>query len=313
MHVYERSVQIHLIAYRRDPVIDNSGFEVASFAFPKLPENTRYLTVDLECSPVSLSGKGKDLLSNHLLEDGEGIFAINLHTQSATSVSEGAPEHEVDTVSETATAVGMIQPFHLAAMRALSDEGSMGRAPGEPKSNASQFGDWAYISLSWLPRHVQSPTRNAMCGYRLIVAAETSSGNDGFNKAQVGLTIYDFTPAHVQRAIVLSRGLPRMASLPSQLANCSGIRLGDAGPTEMDDPAIRYLVKDSFPSFVTPQLENSLVSWATESPYLMASRTITLGSPGGPAVLHFTHEYLCFVQVSNIDRCAGLRLMSCTA
>lgn len=245
---------------------------------------------------------------HHLLEDGEGILAITLGTQSTTLAPEGASERGDASVSETATAVALVQRFHLAAMRALADESSIGRAP----PGVYRFNDWACRTLSWMPRHVQPPTRNAICGYRIIMAEEAPSRVDRVSEAQkqVAITIYNFTPAHVNRAVAFTYGLPRVSDLPSRLSNCSCIPLAEEDAAT-DNPAERYLVKDSFPSFVAPQLVNELPKYVTGWGYIAASRTIIIGRAVGPSVLHFTHQYLCFVQVSAIEEIAGLWLMTC--
>lgn len=299
LEVYEDSTQIRLFAYdgkaMNRSALQTRGISVAIY---KLPDGLPCGIARMECSSVALSGKRSDRKIHHLLEDGEGIFAIGLGIRSEQSVMVNCGPTE----TEWTTAVVMVRPFHNAAKAALSRLGADGKSDmqvDETETPILEYKDWAKGTLSWLPARTEPPTRHAICGYRFATAVYVSKDigvptDRDRSGSTVRLTIYDFTPAHVARE--LSVGGEGSYPISSNLTG-RAIALLDEDVLKEADPELVSTVITTSSLHMGGHPEGEIPEYATESPYLMATRNIQLARAEGSFVLHLTRDHLVFVQV----------------
>jgi hypothetical protein len=304
LEVYETSAQLCLFAYHSNPnEIEEEpfAFPVARYALPTLPRGFTYITAHFDCSPVSLSGRRKDRGTNHLLEDGAGIFTITLEMQSwVSSETDGESDYPVDDwhVSwDFMTAVGLIDGFHRAAKRAL---GSLNR---EAATAVIDFESWSSRSLSWLPKHTFPPSRNSMCGYRLAMTED--SRNDG--SASVGggadhgkcVSVYDFTPAYVKEASMTAfEGTSNGGDSATIDVSQSWAMASQDSP---NNTAIKSVIKWSAPSVAPHVLSEALAKYDTNAPYLVSTRNVRIAGPDLQSVVHLTSDYMLFAQVRGVS------------
>lgn len=272
------------------------------------------MTAHMECSPVSLSGYRKDRRIHHVMEDGAGVLAISLEMQSAPPEQDSESQDELASDSEDAdcwdfaTAVVLIEPFHEAAIRALKMEDQAAH-----NSITHDFSSWAKSSLSWLPRQPCPPTHNSICGYRIAMAEDvTESASQSQNDEETTVchkrvTIYDFTPAHVERAASMTenKSLSVASSSPTKAPQSWAISPLDnvmgQPQSEEPEPIKQFLVTRAHPAVSPQSLADALSRFATAAPYIVSTRKIRLAPPDLLSVVHLTHDRMLFAQVCPCD------------
>jgi hypothetical protein len=284
----------------------HSVYTTARFELPSLETTRIYLTGHMECSPVSLSLKGKYSDQHQLLSDGEGIVAITIETLYIPSLGPQGHRLPPDVSSWTSTTCcSLIQPFHAAAGKSLR-----GAEDSSDHGLTYSYDEWAPSVLSWLPRHPIRPTRDAICGYRLATVGESFTDLDGVlgglaNMEHQTLRILDFTPGHVNRArYIEARGRTplqfssslNILPLYSEENTQNGSDL-DRSPT----PYERVVVTKSAPTTEPAVFERKTERYATEAPYILLTRRISINPSSTSFICQISHNAMLLTQVSPSD------------
>lgn len=281
----------------------SAAYTTARFGLPSLDTTRVYLTGHMECSPVSLSLECKQSDQHQLLSDGEGIVAITLETLNILSLGPQGHRLPPDVASWTSTTCcSLIQPFHIAAGKSLREL----QSPSDGDLTYS-YDEWAPSALSWLPRHPVRPTRDSICGYRLAAVGESFNDLDGIlggaaNLQHQTLRMFDFTPGHVRRA----RYQDARGRTPLQFSSSLHIlplRSGEMEQNERDFERSssrfeRVVVTKSAPATEPSVFQRKVDGYATEAPYILLTREISIDSSSTSFVCQISHNAMLLTQVS---------------
>jgi hypothetical protein len=250
------------------------------------------------------------------------MIVLSLEVQSLVSADDAqdqdflaSEEEESDTVWDFMTGCLLIEPFHQAAKAASQPTGR-----DAATSVRHAFDKWAGGNLAWLPRQACPPTHNSICGYRIAMTEDAwpkKAGEDmERSSAYKKVTMYDFTPAHVDNAT--KRRAEDMSSISgSSLTSLSSLRASqswsnDSLNIDLDplgqiefNAVERFAVPRSMPLVTSCRLAKALEHYVAELPYIASSRNIRLSPPDGLSVVHLTQDYLLFAQVCASDLEAG--------
>jgi hypothetical protein len=196
----------------------------------------------------------------------------------------------------------MIEPFHRAAVDALE-----GVDKDVPQMRKHDFISWATTSLAWLPRLLSPPGSAAICGYRLMVFEDQEgSGEHDSHEDRIicrRISLYDFTPAHVQNILSGKKQRQSVASLSLSSSKClkswAVLPVNDVpieGRPDDSDSVERFAVLRSMASISPQRLADTLNSYVTEAPYFVSTKALPSPLQSLPSVVHLTHEHLLFVQ-----------------
>lgn len=256
----------------------------------------------MECSATSLSARSDTSAEHHLLVDGEGIVTITLETLYVPIRGPREQGYRPDSNAwSTMTAVSLIKPFHFEA--SLWDSASSDKNPITRKYS---YEKWAPGNLSWLLRHPARPGKNAICGYHLLMPGDLYSPDEnpavggGAPTRKQKISIYDFNPIHVKKAIC-SEGRDKTAFRLSDTLNILDLHTAQQSRTK--DKSLdgnnhcRVLVAKSGPAVDASTFEFELAKYATEAAYISTTKRLEVEPSSSGYAGQLAHEHLLLTHV----------------
>ncbi|KAJ9107363.1 hypothetical protein QFC21_000813 [Naganishia friedmannii] len=310
LEVRNRSATLQILAC--DSNVSSAGEEgsgdvvIASYALPTVAQDRVYLTAYMECSALSLSARSEKCNEHHLLVDGEGILTITLETLYVPVRGPREQGYRPDPAAwSTMTAVALIKSFH--------DEAAQRNAEPSTKSSSTRkyrYEEWAPGNLSWLLSHPARPSRNAICGSRLLMPGDVYSRDDdpaivGGARNRQKINIYDFNPSNVKKARC-SEVRGKTAFRLSETLNILDLHTAEES-TKMaaasaENDYGRLLVTRSGPAVTASTFEFEIANYATESPYISTTKRLGVESSSSVFIGQLAHGLLLLTHMTGTAR-----------